>query len=150
MSGGAGDPSERALRQKTLVVILVSLLAEALGNIYMTRGMKSVGDITALSPDTWLVSLQSIFGNEFILVGIAAHIAFFLLYLTVLSWADLSYVIGASSFGYVLNAVLARWMLGEHISTLRWSGTLLICAGVFLVSRTPPRTNLAPQQRADL
>jgi len=38
-----------------------------------------------------------------------------------------------TSLGYVLNALMGHFFLGEHISMARWSGTLLIVAGTVLV-----------------
>ena len=57
-----------------------------------------------------------------------------------LSWADLSYVLPVTAFGYVLNAVLGRVFLGEQVTPARWAGTLLIMAGVVLVGLGNPKT----------
>ena len=66
--------------------------------------------------------------------------AFFLAYICVLSWADYSYVQPASSMAYAVVALLGYLVLGEAISPLRWIGVLTICAGVFIVGHTSPRT----------
>jgi hypothetical protein len=60
----------------------------------------------------------------------------FVLYAVLLSWADLSFVLPASSFGYVLNVTLAHYLLLEPVSMSRWLGTMLISIGVVLVSMT--------------
>jgi drug/metabolite transporter (DMT)-like permease len=51
-----------------------------------------------------------------------------------LSWADLSYVVPVTAVGYVLVALVGRWLLNEQISARRWTGIGLIVAGVSLVS----------------
>jgi uncharacterized membrane protein len=43
-------------------------------------------------------------------------------------------VLPATSIGYVLNVALAHQLLNEYVSTTRWTGTMLICLGVILVS----------------
>ena len=58
--------------------------------------------------------------------------------MALLSWADLTYVLPATSFGYVLNAFLGHYFLGEHISAGRWIGTALIVAGMVLVGLGSP------------
>jgi drug/metabolite transporter (DMT)-like permease len=46
----------------------------------------------------------------------------------------------SSSFAYAVTGVLSYFLLGETISPLRWLGIAVICLGVFVVGRTPPRT----------
>ncbi|HKE04103.1 MAG TPA: EamA family transporter, partial [Blastocatellia bacterium] len=66
---------------------------------------------------------------------------FFGLYLAALSWADLSFVLPITAFGYTLNALMSWRLLGEHVSLARWIGTIVICVGVAVVSRTEQRTS---------
>jgi uncharacterized membrane protein len=58
----------------------------------------------------------------------------------VLSWADYSFVMPFSAITYALVPVLGYIWLGENVPVARRIGILLIVFGVFLVSRTPPRT----------
>ena len=60
--------------------------------------------------------------------------------MTALSWADLTYVLPATSFGYVLVALIARFALHEHITPLRWVGIALIACGVGFVAGGPALT----------
>jgi drug/metabolite transporter (DMT)-like permease len=61
-------------------------------------------------------------------------------YMTALSWADLTYVLPATSLGYVLLALVARFVLHEHVSPLRWLGIVLITGGVGFVAGGPELT----------
>ena len=83
--------------------------------------------------------IKAIF-NPWVVVGIAFLILWMLSRMALLSWADLSYVLPVTSLGYVLAAVSGTLFLGEHISALRWTGTLFIVAGAILVGRTSART----------
>jgi len=40
------------------------------------------------------------------------------------------------SIGYVVNALLAWWLFGEHVSVQRWLGIGVIVIGVVLVARS--------------
>src|SRR5208282_3685862 len=73
-------------------------------------------------------------------LGILFLTGFMLSYMTVLSWADYSYVMPAGAFGYALLTLLAVVFLHEGVSTRRWVGVALICVGVLLVGQTKPRT----------
>jgi uncharacterized membrane protein len=58
--------------------------------------------------------------------------------MTVLSWADYSYVMPASAFGYAVVTFMGMTVLGEKVTGRRWLGVGLICLGVVLVGRTNP------------
>jgi uncharacterized membrane protein len=81
--------------------------------------------------------------NGTIWLGIVFLIGFMASYMTVLSWADYSYVMPAGAFGYALLTLLAVVFLHESVSPRRWVGVVLICAGVLLVGQTRPRTTEA-------
>ncbi|MGH9600851.1 MAG: EamA family transporter, partial [Terriglobales bacterium] len=73
-------------------------------------------------------------------------LAFFAVYLTALSWADLTYVLPATAIGYVLIALLSVWLLNETVTPMRWLGILLVSAGVGFVARGPEITVHAASQ----
>jgi drug/metabolite transporter (DMT)-like permease len=78
--------------------------------------------------------------NANIWIGIIFLTGFLISYMTVLSWADYSYVMPAGAFGYALLTLLAVIFLHESVSPVRWLGVILICVGVLLVGQTRPRT----------
>src|SRR5690242_5697247 len=103
----------------------------------LSHGMKQTGNIS-------LNHLQSVFfalRNPWVAVGIVLLLAFFASYMNALSWADLTYVLPASSLGYVLLALVARFALHEQVSPLRWAGIALISGGVGFVAGGPSLTH---------
>ncbi|MBK9313261.1 MAG: EamA family transporter [Acidobacteria bacterium] len=125
---------------RTFLVLLIAICAQTLGDVFLTRGMKSIGEIDTLNAIELLQIGVKVFTTPYIWLGIVILGIFFGLYLIALSWADLSYVLPVTAFGYVLNAIMSWQLLGEKISTARWLGTIIICAGVALVSGTEQRT----------
>lgn len=128
------------LAMRTFLVLLIAICAQTLGDVFLTRGMKSIGEIDTLNAIELLQIGVKVFTTPYIWLGIVILGIFFGLYLIALSWADLSYVLPVTAFGYVLNAIMSWQLLGEKISTARWLGTIIICAGVALVSGTEQRT----------
>ena len=121
--------------RKYLVLAGVTLFA-AIGDTFLARGMKQVGNISLHSlPDLVFTIL-----NPWVALGILFLLAFFAAYMTALSWADLTYVLPATSLGYVLLALIAKFFLHEQVSTLRWLGIGLISAGVGFVTQGPALT----------
>jgi uncharacterized membrane protein len=74
--------------------------------------------------------------NPWVLVGVVLQAAFFFMYLTLLSRADVSQVLPMTAFDYIVVALLAQLLLAEVVTPARWTGIGLIVLGVFLVSRT--------------
>jgi drug/metabolite transporter (DMT)-like permease len=121
--------------RKYLVLAGVTVFAAA-GDSMLSHGMKQAGHISV----THLQSLVLAVLNPWVAVGIVLLLAFFASYMNALSWADLTYVLPATSLGYVLLALVARFALHEHVSPLRWLGIALISGGVGFVAGGPSLT----------
>jgi len=96
----------------------------------LSHGMKQTGAISLHN----LPSLIFAVLNPWVAVGILLLLAFFASYMNALSWADLTYVLPATSLGYVLLALVARFALHEQVSPMRWLGIALISGGVGFVA----------------
>lgn len=116
------------------------IIAGPLGNVLLGKGMKQIGEFSVWPPSQLIHVGMRVFTTGDIWLGISSLLAFFVAYMLVLSWADYSFVQPASSLAYGVVALFGYWMLGERISPLRWAGIAVICLGVFVVSRTNPRT----------
>ena len=142
---------ELRIRIKTLVMILAMVVCANAGDLMLKRGMTKIGAVQ-ISASGLQHALLATITNGTIWIGIFFLTGFMLSYMTVLSWADYSYVMPAGAFGYALLTLLAVIFLHEHVSPRRWIGVVLICAGVLLVGQTRPRTTEAlarePRQAA--
>jgi len=119
---------------KTAVLMAVIVLADATGDVFLTRGMKQVGEISTLNPKTLLGIGRKVLRNQSFLSGIFFMAVTFFSFLIILSWADLSFVFPAKSLVYVASTLGAKWVLKETISLERWGGIFLVCLGVALIS----------------
>jgi drug/metabolite transporter (DMT)-like permease len=133
----------RRLRLKTRLVVAVTVLAGVFGNFFMSLGLKSRATLLSLSPWPYLEA----FLNPWVALGVGLLILWTLARMTLLSWADLSYVLPVTAIGYVLTALLGRFLLLEEVSWQRWAGIALIVGGIALVRLTPIRTTLGPHPR---
>ncbi len=124
--------------RRYLILALVALTS-ALGDTFLDVGMKQLGPVSIHHLSTLLLALKM----PWILGGIVLLLGFFASYLTALSWADVTFVLPATSFAYVVVALLSRFWLHEQITPARWLGIFCIVAGVGFVTRGPAYTEQA-------
>jgi uncharacterized membrane protein len=121
------------LRRKTGLFLILVILSQPFGNLLLTLGMKHR---VLASP---LDYLSAVFSG-YVAMGIVLLIVWLLSRMALLSWADLSYVLPLTAVGYIVTALIGRFLLHETVSVARWWGTLLIVAGTSLVGLTPTRS----------
>jgi transporter family protein len=119
---------------KTALMIAIVVLSTSGGDVLIARGIRQIGEVSSLSPLEWLHMTRRIFRNSNFLAGLFLMAVSFFAFMAVLSWADLSLVVPATSVSYVISTVGAKFILRERVSSLRWMGTLLVGLGVALVS----------------
>ena len=135
---------QRVLRRKSLVFAFLAILGNVFGNLLLREGMLEVGPTVSLSPLAYLRVVR----HPLALGGIALLSIWFLCNLSLLSWADLSYVLPITAIGYACAAILGWAALGEMVSVLRWTGIGLITCGAMIVARTQPHTYDEPPAEA--
>jgi uncharacterized membrane protein len=140
--------SEKRLRIKTLIMVLAMVVCAVVGDLLLKRGMTVAGAVE-FTPGGLAHGLFEMMTSLTIWLGIAFLLGFMASQMTVMSWADYSYVMPAGAFGYALQTFLAVVVLHETVSAKRWIGVLLICVGVVLVGQTKPRTTEVAEQRAE-
>jgi uncharacterized membrane protein len=135
---------------KTAAVLIIAIVAQAVGDVCLTKGMKAIASPATSSGES-LASLSQVvhialqaMQSPMVWVGTLMLIVFFVLFSAALSWADLSFVLPATAFGYVLNVAAGYYFLGETVTNRRWAGALIITLGVLFVSRSGDRTGEAP------
>jgi drug/metabolite transporter (DMT)-like permease len=121
--------------RKYLVLVGITVFSTA-GDSLLARGMKAPGSVSLHHLSSLLLAIL----NPWVAAGILLLLAFFACYMSALSWADLTYVLPATSLGYVLVALIAHFGFHEEISPTRWLGIALIAAGVGFVAAGPSVT----------
>jgi len=121
---------------KTAVVLTIAVLANSVGNLLLSKGMRDY-DNAAPSVGAWVLSAaHHVVTDPWMIGGVLLLIVFLSAYMTALSWADLSFVLPATAPAYILTEFLAKIFLNESISPARWGGTFLIVIGTCLVARS--------------
>ncbi|MBU4561209.1 EamA family transporter, partial [bacterium] len=77
--------------------------------------------------------------NWYVIFGFVSFVLSAFLWLVVLSRLDISKVYPMVAAGYILVLLASRWgiiITQETVSPIRWIGALVICFGVYLISRS--------------
>ncbi len=119
---------------KTWIFMSLAAIAGVLGDLFLSKGMKDIGDASTLNLNTVWPFILKVMSCPKIWIGTACLTAFFFIWLTVLSWAQLSFALPLQALTFILTPLLAQIYLGEQAHLVRWVGTLLISIGVILVS----------------
>jgi drug/metabolite transporter (DMT)-like permease len=127
---------KHALKPSQYAILIAIMLTASVGDSLLARGMGQVGAVDMHHLPMLLYALA----NPFIIAGIVLLIGFFASYMTALSWADLTFVMPSTAFGYVVVALISHFWLHEHLSLSRWAGIALITCAVGFVAGGPSRT----------
>ncbi len=124
---------------KTALVVSLAVIAQAVANTLLSKGMKVIASMPSFSDGFSLIMLAYALKSPFIWGGILLLIVFFACFLSAVSWADLSLILPITALGYILNVFTGNYFLGEPVSPAHWFGSVLIVFGVVLVSLSGAR-----------
>lgn len=115
--------------------ILVAIIAacNTFGDVLNTAGMKRQGEVEDLSPSTMAHMLARIFRNPLVLAGLGTLAISFFALLSLLSIASVSFAVPATAIGYLLETLLAKYILKEDVRIRRWAAAILVAGGVALL-----------------
>lgn len=136
---GAVETPRSSSKGKTILLALLVVCFNAIGNLALAVGMKALNEAVAWNPLSYLRAML----NPFVASGIVLLILWLLTRMMLMSWADLSFALPLMALGYVVAAVLGHFVLHEAVSLRQWMGTGLIFAGVALVGTTVHQTDIS-------
>ena len=116
-----------------LVSITVATMTAAI--LLLKKGLLLVGQFPQnfgeLIPFFWRT-----FTNAYVISAVLLTIMAALTWILALSRAQLSFIYPFMALSYVLVALFCLLIFKENVTALRWLGIIVICLGVFLVSRS--------------
>ena len=114
--------------------IAIIVGATTVGEVLQAMGMRRHGEIRDFRPGAIGSAMAVLAQNRFVIGSVVAMAVSFFAYMGLLTIADLSFAVPATAVTYVLETVLAKYVLKERVNWLRWAGASLVVCGVALVS----------------
>jgi multidrug transporter EmrE-like cation transporter len=118
-----------------LPLILTGVLLNACAQLALKQGMRTIGHFAFTLVNLIPIGLQ-VMVNPFVLAGLACYALSVAIWLMVLSRVDVSFAYPMLSVGYIVTALASKALFGEAVITARWIGILVICLGVYLITRS--------------
>lgn len=118
-----------------LPLIMSGVLLNAMAQLALKQGMRQIGEFEFRWGNLSSVGLNVAL-NPFVLIGLLCYVFSVVIWLLVLSRVEVSYAYPLLSVGYVVTALAGYYFFAEQITLVRWSGILVICFGVWLITRT--------------
>lgn len=120
---------------KSIALILLSLTLAIGGQFLLKSGMNQVGRIGSGDVIYYKAMMLKTFTHPYVLLGLLSYVLSSISWLVVLSRVNLSFAYPFAGLGYVIVMFISWRFLNEPLSAVRLLGAILICLGVFFISR---------------
>lgn len=118
---------------RNMIMIIATVILNTAGQFMIKAGVNKIGKIDF---HNLFSSLTQAVTNGFVIGGFLSYVLSAVLWIVLLSRTQLSWAFPMVSLSYVITALAAPVLLNETFSYMRFIGIIIICLGVFLVSRT--------------
>ncbi|MGI8741636.1 MAG: EamA family transporter [Bryobacteraceae bacterium] len=111
------------------LLVAVIIASTVVGDVLQTFEMKRAGEVQEMGD-----LFSALARRKYLILAVAFMAVSFFAFLRLLSIADLSFAVPASAGTVVLETILAKLVLKEHVDVRRWAGVGLVACGVALLA----------------
>jgi multidrug transporter EmrE-like cation transporter len=116
-------------------LILTGVLLNAGAQLLLKAGVNQVGTIHLNWNNLWSAGSRLAF-DYYIIGGLFLYVISVVVWILALSRVQVSIAYPMLSIGYIVNALVAWWWLGEDLNPMRVAGIGVLILGVFMVARS--------------
>lgn len=117
-----------------LIMILACVLIGTTGQLLLKFGMDHVGEFAFSLQNIGPIALK-IITSPFVILGTCCYALSLIVWLLVLSRAEVGYAYPLLSVGYVITAIAGYYLFGDALTLIRIFGIALIILGVVFITR---------------
>lgn len=118
-----------------LPLIIFGVMLNAAAQLALKQGMRTIGyfefRLANVNQIFWAVAT-----SPYVIAGLCCYVISVGVWLLVLSRVEVSFAYPLLSLGYIVTAVAGWRFFNESMDLTRWSGIMVICIGVWLITRT--------------
>ncbi len=114
------------------ILVAAIVVATVASDLLQSHEMKRAGE-QSVGAGGFARLLHTIARRRLLILGVAGNAVSFFAFMALVQREPLSFAVPASAASYVLETLLAGFVLHERIGTRRAAGALIVLAGVILV-----------------
>jgi len=115
------------------ILLALVILTTVLGDLLQSREMKLAAEHRGNIPGAGSV-VKLIFARRYLFLAIASMGISFFAFLALVQTEPISFAVPASAGSFVVETILAKLLLKEHLSRRKTLGTLAVFGGILLVA----------------
>lgn len=119
---------------KAWALLAVIIASTVTADLLQSHEMKRHGEIQDFRPRGLGLVLYTLARKRNLILSVVCMAISFFAFLPLLQVSDLSFAVPASAGSLVIETVLARLILKEHVDSRRWIGAALVACGVWLLA----------------
>jgi drug/metabolite transporter (DMT)-like permease len=119
---------------KAWLLLAVIIASTVTADLLQSHEMKRHGEIHDFRPNVLGRLLARLARKRNLILSVVCMAVSFFAFMPLLQVADLSFAVPASAGSLVIETVLARILLKEHVDSRRWIGAALVAGGVWLLA----------------
>jgi drug/metabolite transporter (DMT)-like permease len=114
------------------LLVAATVIATVMGDLLQSHEMKRAGE-QSVSARGLARLIETIARRRLLILGVACNAVSFFAFMALVQNEALSFAVPASSASFVLETLLAKFVLHEQLGSRRAAGALAVLAGVVLV-----------------
>jgi len=118
----------------SFALVLAGVVLNALAQSLLKHGTNRLGPVDFSLPEAIPIGLR-VLGDWPFLLGFACYGVSLVVWIAALTRVPVTVAYPMLSIGYVINALIARYWLGETMGLTGWLGIAFIVLGVTLIAR---------------
>lgn len=119
---------------KAWLLLAVIVASTVTADLLQSHEMKRHGEIQDFRPGGLRRVLATLARKRNLILSVLCMAVSFFAFMPLLQVADLSFAVPASAGSLVIETILARLLLKEHVDSRRWIGAALVAGGVWLLA----------------
>lgn len=117
------------------VLVAVVVGCTVLGDLLQSWEMKDYGEVAGFGPSGLMRHMRALAQRGLLLLAVFFMAISFFAFMKLLTISDLSFAVPATAASVVLETVLAKVILKERVTAVRWAGACLVACGVALLAQ---------------
>jgi drug/metabolite transporter (DMT)-like permease len=116
------------------VLIGIIVVCNTLSDIFQCRAMRQQGEVSDFHPSALRRLGARLVRDRQIWASVSCMALSFFVLLALLSVSKVSFAVPATAASYLLETLLAKYLLREPVDWKRWTGATLVACGVALLA----------------